>query len=171
MQFVDDVGFFLKRLRIFPRIFLVMYSFLMHHMVFWAMVQDNITAAQAILTSAIITMATPLTKFYVDTGNNLYDHYSDLSYTSEFMRIIDKIGYVIEKWRIFPLGFVTHFVITLGYAVFWAFGLGADLTNEQATFVSVFAGNASLVLGFYITSDNKNTKLEEQFLSRHQKKE
>lgn len=166
MQLVDDVGFFLKRLRIFPRLFLMGYAILMHYMVFWAMVQDNITAAQAILSSAILTMATPLTKFYVDTGNNLYAHYDDFTYTSEFMRLIDKIGYIFESWRLFPLAFVTHFVVTLGIAVFWAFGLDAQLTNEQATFVSVFAANASIILGFYITTDTKNAKLEKQYKKR-----
>lgn len=171
MQFITDIGFFLKRLRVVPRAFLLLYSWLLHYMVFWVMVQDNITAAQAILTSVIITMATPLTKFYVDTGDNLYRHYGNLVYDSDLMRYIDTLGYIIEKWRIFPMLFVSHFILTLGYSVFWAFGLGADLTNEQATFVSVYAGNASLVLGFYITSDNKNAELEQQFLERHSKKE
>lgn len=166
MQWIDDVGFFLKRLRVIPRAFLIAYGFLTHYMVFWVMMQDVITAPQAVLTSAIITMATPLTKFYVDTGNNLYEHFNDFTYTSEFMRIIDKIGYIFESWRLFPLAFISHFVLTLGFALSWAFGLGSDLTHEQATFVSVFGANASIILGFYITTDNKNAKLEKQYKKR-----
>lgn len=170
VNFINDVAFFFKRLRVMPRVFLIGYSLLIHQMIMWVMTQPDITSPQAILVSAIITMATPLTKFYIDSGNNLYEHFREIEHNNSFITFIDTIGYMTEKWRIFPLFFVVHFAVTFVIAVFWAFGLGQELTNAQATFISIYGGNAALVLGFFITTDNKNKELEDQYLTRHLKR-
>lgn len=165
-NFIDTVSFFFKRLRIIPRFFLLSYSIILHLMVLWVMGLDDITTAQAILTSAMVTMATPLTRFYIDSGNNLYDNYSSMNYNSSFSKFIDLVGYILDKWRLIPLLFVIHYAITLVILVFWAFGLEASLSSEQATFVSIYTANASLVLSFFITTDDKNKKLEDKFIER-----
>lgn len=170
VNFVNDVAFFFSRLRVMPRMFLIGYSVLIHLMLNWVMIQGDITSAQAILTSAIITMATPLTKFYIDSGSNLYDHFDELRYTNRYVNIVDNTGYLVDKWRIFPLAFVMHFAISFALIVLWSFGLGDILTNAQATFISIYGGNAALVLGFFITTDNKNRLLEEQYISRYKKR-
>jgi hypothetical protein len=76
------------------------------------------------------------------------------------------LGYIVDKLRLVPLGFIIHFAVTLVILLFWCFGLGAALTTAQATFVSIYAGNASMILGFYITSDAKNKSFEDQYKKR-----
>lgn len=163
---VDTMVFFFKRLRIVPRSFILGYAVILHYMINWVMGLSDITTAQAIITSAMVTMATPLTKFYIDSGNNLYEHYDDMVYGNRIMKYIDLVGYVTDKMRLVPLAFVVHFAVSLVILLFWAFNLSTELTTAQATFVSIYAGNASLVLGFYITSDTRNNKFEEQYKKR-----
>lgn len=163
---IDTVAFFFKRLRVFPRLFIIGYAIILHIMINWVIGLPDITTAQAIVTSAMVTIATPITKFYIDSGNNLYDYYSDMVYSYRIEKIIDLVGYIVDKMRLVPLLFVIHFTVTLVILLFWAFGLGDALTTAQATFISVFAGNASMVLGFYITSDSKNKEFEDQYKKR-----
>ena len=64
---VDTLTFFFKRLRIIPRIMLIGYAIVLHIMINWIIGLPDITTAQAIITSVMVTMATPLTKFYIDS--------------------------------------------------------------------------------------------------------
>lgn len=153
---LDMISFFFKRLRIISRFMLVGYAVILHIMINWVLGLPDITTAQAIITSVMVTMATPLTKFYIDSGNNLYDTYDDMIYSNRIVKYIDMAGYVTDRLRLVPVGFIIHFTVSLVILLFWAFGLGEALTVSQATFISIYAGNASMILGFYITTDSNN---------------
>ncbi|ASV44196.1 hypothetical protein PBI_SCTP2_181 [Salicola phage SCTP-2] len=166
---VSQTRFVMERLRIFARIFLIGYLYILSTMIDWATGLDNLNNAQTGLISTIVGLGTPLTKFYTDTGKELYDSYDNLEYKYSIVKWMDRIGFVINRWRIVPLIFVTYYVYSLYWVIMWAMELGSDLTNQQATFVSTYAASASMVLGFFINTKNINLNLEKDFFKRSNK--
>lgn len=164
---ISQVRFILERLRIFARIFLIGYMYVLYTLTQWIMGMDSISNAQSALASAIVGIATPLTKFYVDTGKNLYDSYETLEYKNSFVKYLDKFGFLLDRWRVFPTVFVSFFIWGLYTTIMWAMGLGNELTNQQVTFVSLYAGSASMVFGFFINTTESNINLEKDFIQRY----
>lgn len=171
IQNISKLRFIFERLRVFPRLFLSGYLVMLHLMLMWAIALPNITSPQSALISAIIGIATPLTKFYIDSNKLLYNDFQDFKYINNFFKYLDRFGYMLDRLRIFPLLFVTYYCASLSYIIYWAMNLGASLTPQQATFVSVYAGSASFVLGFFITTSKSNLENEKQFIIRSEENE
>lgn len=163
LRTVDIISYFFTRLRIIPRLFLLAYSVLLHITVMYVMGIPDITTAQTIFLSVITTIATPLTKFYIDSGKNLYERFEDLNHKTKLIHNIDRVGYVLEKLRLIPILFVLQYVVGLGLLLFWGFGLGDAITKSQASFISVYAGNAAMMFGFLVTTDTLNKDIEDKY--------
>lgn len=162
---VTNLKFILERLRVVSRLFMVGYMIALYQAIQWVYGLPDITGAQSAILSSLAAIASILTKFYVDTGRNLYDDYEDIKYANKMVMYIDKVGYIIDKFRLFPLVF-TLFYLFFWYDVFiWAMSVEV-LSNAQATFVSIYSGIASVVLGLFITSGDVSLNLEKNFLKR-----
>lgn len=165
LRTIDIISYFFTRLRIIPRAFLLAYCILLHFTVMYVIGIPDITTAQTIFLSVITTIATPITKFYIDSGKNLYDRYDDLNHKSRLVKNIDRVGYVFEKLRLIPILFVLQYVVGLGLLLYWGFGLGELMTKSQASFISVYAGNAAMMFGFLVTTESLNKDIEEKYAS------
>lgn len=164
---VANLKFILERLRILSRLFMVGYIIALYQAIQWVYGLPDLTGAQTAIASSITGVASIITKFYVDTGMNLYDDYEDIEYANTLVKTIDKIGYVIDKFRIFPILFVLFYTF-FWYDVFvWAMSV-ENLSNAQATFVSIYSGIASVVFGLLITSGDISLNLEKNFMKRYE---
>ena len=168
LQAVTNTKFIIERLRIVSRCFMTLYICILAYALSWVTGLPDITSPQSALISALVGMATPLTKFYVDTGKNLYDDYEDIVYSNRWVYCLDMIGYFIDKFRVFPIAFVAFYMYSWFDVLMWGMGLGADLSNAQATFISIYTGAASLVFGFLISSGDISINLEKNFLKRRE---
>jgi len=141
------------------------YIITLYQAIQWVYGLPDITGAQSAILSSLASVAAVLTKFYVDTGKNLYDDYEDIQYINSFVMTLDKIGYIIDKFRVFPLIFVL-FYLYFWYDVYvWAMHVEV-LSNPQATFISIYSGIASVVLGLFISSGDVSLNLEKNYLKR-----
>lgn len=168
LQVVTNIKFIIERLRIVSRTFMTLYICVLAYGLAWATSLPDITSPQSALISALVGMATPLTKFYVDTGKNLYDDHENIMYSSRWVYYFDMFGYFLDKFRIFPVIFVAFFMYSWFDVLMWGMDLGSDLSNQQATFISIYTGAASLVFGFLVTSGDINLKLEKSFMKRQE---
>ncbi len=162
---VTNLKFILERLRVVSRLFMVGYMIALYQAIQWVYGLPDISGAQSAILSSLAAIASILTKFYVDTGRNLYDDYEDIKYANKFVMYIDKFGYIIDKFRLFPLIFVLFYLFFWYDAFMWAMSVEV-LSNAQATFVSIYSGIASVVLGLFITSGDVSLNLEKNFLKR-----
>lgn len=162
---VTNLKFILERLRVVSRLFMVGYMIALYQAIQWVYGLPDISGAQSAILSSLAAIASILTKFYVDTGRNLYDDYEDIKYANKFVMHIDKFGYIIDKFRLFPLIFVLFYLFFWYDAFMWAMSVEV-LSNAQATFVSIYSGIASVVLGLFITSGDVSLNLEKNFLKR-----
>lgn len=144
-----------------------MYLILLHQLVFWAFGLPDITTAQAIIVSVITALATPIMGFYIKTGRGLYEQYVSMEYKNKVTDVIEDIGFLVDKFRLFPLLLLVYYCFLLYSAIVWGMDLGADLSIAQATFISTFSGSASLIFGFFITTGEVNQKMEEVYTKRN----
>lgn len=168
LQAVTNIKFIIERLRIVSRTFMTLYICILAHGLVWVTGLPDITSPQSALISALVGMATPLTKFYVDTGKNLYNDYEGIRYSNRWVYYIDMFGYFIDKFRVFPVIFVAFFMYSWFDVLMWGMDLGGGLSNPQATFISIYTGAASLVFGFLVTSGDISLQLEKNFLKRQE---
>lgn len=164
---ITTLSFMIQRLRIWSRLGLLLYIVLLHHVVFWVFGLPDITTAQTIIVSVITGLATPITAFYIKTGKGLYEQYVSLTYRNKFTEIIDHIGFVLDKLRVFPLAILMYYGFLLYISIAWGMELGTSLSVAQATFISTFAGSASLIFGFFVTTGEVNIKFEKVYVKRN----
>lgn len=162
---VTNLKFILERLRVVSRLFMVGYMVALYQAIQWVYGLPDLTGAQSAILSSLAAVAPILTKFYVDTGRNLYDEYEDIKYANKFVMYLDKVGYIIDKFRLFPLIFVLFYLFFWYDSFIWAMSVEV-LSNAQATFISIYSGIASVVLGLFITSGDISLNLEKNFLKR-----
>jgi hypothetical protein len=62
-------GDWIKKYRVFPRLFAVFYLYVMWQVVSWAMLLVEMSNAQAAFVASVVTAAAAFFKFYVETGN------------------------------------------------------------------------------------------------------
>lgn len=164
---VSNLKFIIERLRIMSRIFMVGYMLVLYQALQWVYGLPDLSGAQSAIITTLTSVAAVMTKFYVDTGKNLYDDYEDIVYAHVIVEYIDKLGYIIDKFRIFPILFVLFYLVCW-YDVFtWAMSL-ETLSDARATFVSIYSGMASVVFGLLISSGDISINLEKNFLSRYE---
>lgn len=171
IKITDLISYFFTRLRIIPRVFLISYAIMLQLTIMWVMGLPDITTAQSILLSVLCTIATPITKFYIDSGKNLYEKYDEIEHSNKFFKVIDKYGYVFDKLRLVPVIFVLQYTIGFAMLVFWGFGLEEALTKSQATFISVYGGNTAMVFGFLISTDTINRDIEAKYIANNREKQ
>lgn len=136
-------------------------------MIQWVFTLPDITVPQTVIISIVTGLSTPLTAFYLRSGQELYRVYSNLDYDNRYIAAIDHIGYIIDKFRIFPLLMVTYYAIMLYVSLKWGMDLGVELSNQQAAFLTTLSGSTTIIFGFFIASGEVNMKLEEVYLDRH----
>lgn len=163
----STVAFFFQRLRIWSRTSILFYIVMLHYIILWAISLPNITSPQATMISTITGLATPITAFYTHSGKQLYKEYVDMVYTNEIVKAVDHIGFIIDKFRLFPVFFMVYYIALLAMVVKWGIMLGDDLSGQQAAFISSFAGSASIVFGFVVTTGETNMKTEEIYTERY----
>lgn len=161
------VAFIIARTRLWSRLGMIAYMFLLNQMVFWVFGLPDITTAQTVIISIITGLSTPLTAFYLRSGQELYRVYANLQYSNRTIAFIDHIGYTIDKFRLFPLLLVVYYSIMLYLALQWGMSLGDALSGQQAAFLTTFSSSTSIIFGFFITSGEVNMKLEEAYKERH----
>lgn len=161
------VAFILARTRLWSRLGMIAYMFLLNQMVFWVFGLPDISTTQTVIISIVTGLSTPLTAFYLRSGQELYRVYSNLSYSNKYIGAIDHIGYIVDKFRIFPLIMVLYYAIMLYLSLQWGMGLGTDLSTQQAAFLTTLSGSTTIIFGFFITSGEVNMKLEEVYEERH----
>lgn len=167
---VSNLKFIIERLRILSRLFMIGYMVVLYQALQWVYGLPDLSGAQSAIMTTLASVAAVMTKFYVDTGKNLYDDYEDIEYAHPFVASIDKVGYIVDKFRIFPILFVL-FYLFCWYDVFtWAMSLEV-LSDARATFVSIYSGMASVVFGLLISSGDISINLEKNFLSRYEHNE
>lgn len=164
---VSTLTFIIQRLRLWSRSGLVLYLILLHQLVFWVFGIPDITTAQTIIVSVITALATPIMAFYIKTGKGLYEQYVTMEYRSKFTSVIDDVGFIIDKLRLFPLFLLMYYFFLLYCSIMWGMDLGGGLSVAQATFISTFSGSASLIFGFFVTTGEVNMKMEEVYTRRY----
>ncbi len=146
---LDKIAHSFESLRVFARTFLMGYLYLLYYLVAWAKLQPDITSAQTILVVAVTGVAAPITSFYISSGKlllklNKKDHVS--------LRAVSHCSFFLSRFRIFPLAFVLGYGYLTVDSILWAMELGTGLTNLQAGFVSILAGIAAPISGFYLST-------------------
>ncbi len=63
-------GDWIRKYRVFPRLFAVFYLYVMWEVVNWAMQQADLSNAQAAFAASVVTAAAAFFKFYVETGKS-----------------------------------------------------------------------------------------------------
>lgn len=165
-EIVYQTKFIIERLRVVARFLILCYTYLLVYMVSWATGMDDLTTAQSTLASTIVGIGAPLTKFYVDTGKNLYEGFDHLTYKNSFVKFLDKLGFMIDKWRLFPTAFIMIYGYTLFQSIMWGMDLGDDLTMQQVKFLGIYSGAMAFVIGFFLDIGKLNLKLEESYIVR-----
>ena len=61
-------GDWIRKYRVFPRLFAVFYLYVMWEVVNWAMTLTDMSNAQAAFAASVVTAAAAFFKFYVETG-------------------------------------------------------------------------------------------------------
>lgn len=164
---VVSISFIMQRLRIWSRLGLLTYIILLNNLVFWVFGLPDITTAQTVIVSVITALGTPIMAFYIKTGKGLYKEYVQMEYSNRFIEMIDHVGFIIDKLRLFPLFALVYYGVLLYMSIMWGLSLGDELTMAQATFISTFAGSTSMIFGFFISSGEVNMKLEQIYVKRH----
>ncbi len=161
------IAFLTQRTRLWSRLGVLCYLYLFYQMVSWVFTLPDITSAQTIIVGVVVGMSTPISAFYLRSGQELYQVYANMQYSNRWIAMIDHLGYIIDRFRIFPLIMMGFYGMVLFQSLGWAMGLGADLSMQQAAFLTTLSSASTFVFGFFVSSGEVNMQLEEVYERRH----
>lgn len=160
-------AFLTQRTRLWSRIGILFYLYLFYQMVLWVFSLPDITNAQAVIVGVVIGLSTPITAFYLRSGQQLYQYYAALEYSNRWIALIDHIGYIIDRFRIFPLIMLGFYGMVMYLSLDWAMAMGDSLSMQQTAFLTTLSSSCTFIFGFFISSGEVNLRLEEVYEKRH----
>jgi len=161
------IAFLSQRFRIWSRLGMLFYMYVLYNMVEWVYTLPDITTPQTTIISIIVGLSTPLATFYLKSGKELYSVYANLEYSNSVIAFIDHVGFVIDKFRIFPLIMLAFFGMMVYTSLMWGMDLGSTISMQQAAFLTTLSSASTFIFGFFITTGEVNMKLEEVYAERY----